>query len=198
MITTVITVGASDSTNGLATLAVALIGGAIGSVLTALFGLGARMLGARREVAAHDRFVSERDEDLASWVSDRSLALTREIETQVKALAARGAFTSGETNYSIALLKERALHEYRDQERQAERDVALIRDTETWMHTRWRSRDGLPFPELGTPEAAEPVLGAWRSSVTRYDGPTEVVDPARRTLEATVQELQSTGIAAYV
>ncbi len=91
----------------MATWLVAIVGGTLGSVATALVAWGARFFRARGEVEAHDRFVSERDGDLASWVSDRSLALWRELNAKSTEMA------------KISILKERPLHEYRDQERQA-------------------------------------------------------------------------------
>jgi hypothetical protein len=58
---------------------IALAGGAVGSILTAALAFGGRLLAAWREIDAIDRFVADRDEDLASWVADRSLALEREL-----------------------------------------------------------------------------------------------------------------------
>jgi len=57
------------------------------------------------------------------------------------------------------------------------------------MHTFWRRRRGRPFPRLAAPTRAQPVLDAWRSSVTRHgDSPIEVVDPTRRVLGEAAQD----------
>jgi hypothetical protein len=106
-------------------------------------------------------------------------------------------FGSGAHRVALALLKERALHEYRDQERQAQRDVAVVFQTETWMHRCWRR--GRDFPQLTAPARAERVLDVWRSSVTNYGEPVvEVVDPTRRTLGDTVRELDAGGTKDFV
>jgi hypothetical protein len=121
---------------------------------------------ARREIDATDRFVADRDEDLASWVADRSLALERELAAKTEQLNKENLFYSGAHGTALAKIKERALHEYRDQERQAERDVALARERETWLHAFWRRRLGRPFSTLIAPQRAQSVLDAWRSSIT--------------------------------
>src|SRR5438552_1178116 len=165
---------------------VAIVGGAIGSVVTALIAFSAALVRARGEVESHDRFVAARDEDLTSWVSDRSIALGRELKAKTEELNKENLFGSGSHGKELALLKERALHEYRDQERQAQRDVAVVFQTETWTHRFWRWSEGRPFPELTAPGRAQRVLEVWRSAVTSHGGePIEVVDPRRRTLEET-------------
>jgi hypothetical protein len=170
---------------------VALAGGAVGSVLTAALAFGARLLAARREIDATDRFVHERDQDLGSWVGDRTLALGRELAAKTEELNKENLFYSGAHGTALALIKERALHEYRDQERQAKRDVALARERETWLHGFWRRRRRPPFPKLTTPQRAQPVLDSWRSSVTRHgDSPIEVVDPTRRMLDQAIEDVQ--------
>jgi hypothetical protein len=175
----------------MSTWLIALAAGAIGSVLTALLGLSGRLLHARREIKANDRFVAERDEDLSSWVADRSLALERELAEKTEELNKENLFHSGTHGTALARLKERALHEYRDQERQAQRDVALVQDRETWIHAFWRRRRGQPFPTLSAIERAQPLLNSWRSSVTRHgSSPIEVTDPTRRTLSEAIQDAE--------
>jgi hypothetical protein len=140
---------------------IAVAAGAVGSVLTAALAIGARLL------AVRDRYDQplrrHRDEDLACWVADRSLALERELAAKTDELNKENLFYSGA--HALALIKERALHEYRDQERQAERDVAPARERDTWLHAFWRRRRGRPFPKLTVGQRAQPVLGAWRWSV---------------------------------
>ena len=148
-------------------------------------------MAAGREIDVTDRFVADRDEDLASWVADRSVALERELAAKTEELNKENLFYSGTHGTVLALIKERALHEYRDQERQAERDVALAHERETWLHAFWRRLRGRPFPKLTAPQRAQPVLDAWRSPVVRHgDSPIEVVDPTRRTLRDATQAVQ--------
>jgi len=57
------------------------------------------------------------------------------------------------------------------------------------MHRYWRRRRGRSFPTLTAPERAQPLLDAWRSSVTRRGAsPIELTDPTRRTLPEAVQD----------
>jgi hypothetical protein len=178
---------------------VAIVGGAIGSVVTVAIALGAQFLRARDEIVSHDRLVADRDEDLASWVSDRSLALRRELTARTERLNKRRLFYSNTRGQDLALLKEQALHEYRDQERQARRDVALVEQAETWAHRWWRRRRHRDFPKLTAPARAEKVLEVWRSSVTSHGAaPVEVVDPTRRTLDDTQSELDAGGSKDFV
>lgn len=173
----------------MSTWLIALAGGAVGSILTFALTVASRVLAARREIEATDRFVRDRDEDLASWVSDRNLALERELAETTEMLNKDNLFYSGAHGVALARLKERALHEYRDQERQARRDLALAGERESWAHAFWRRRRRQPFPTLTTAERASGVLDAWRSSVTRHgDSPIEVVDPTRRGLHEAAQE----------
>ncbi len=172
----------------MSTWLVAIVGGVAGSMLTAVLAFGGKFLAARRAIEATDRFVHDRDEDLASWVSDRTLALEREIAEATERLNARKLFHSGTHGNAIARLKERALHEYRDQERQAQRDVAVARERETWAHSYWRGRDRHPFPTLTTPDRGRGILDVWRSSVTRHGGPpVEVHDSTQRGLHESAQ-----------
>jgi hypothetical protein len=178
---------------------VAVVGGAVGSVVTAAIAWGAQFLHARGEVDSHDRFVADRDEDLSSWVSDRSLALRRELAGKTEELNKQNLFYSGTHGVALALLKERALHEYRDQERQARRDVAVVEQTETWAHRWWRRRGGRHFPLLTAPRRAERILDVWRSSVRSHGTPPiDVVDPTRRTLDDTQRELEASGGKEFV
>ena len=139
-------------------------------------------------MASHDQFVDERDEDLSSWVADRSLALRRELAAKTEELNKRNLFRSSTHGEVLARLKERALHEYRDQERQARRDIAVVRQREDWKHRFWRSR-GQPSPELTAPARAQWILRAWRSDVVSAGPKVEVVDPTKRTLEETPRTL---------
>jgi hypothetical protein len=83
---------------------VAIVGGAIGSVVTALIAFSAPLVRARGEVASHDRFVVARDEDLTSWVSDRSIALGRELKAKTEELNKENLFGSVTHGKELALL----------------------------------------------------------------------------------------------
>lgn len=162
---------------------VAILGGAVGSLTTAVIAFGARFWNARGEINSHDRFVGERDEDLSSWVSDRTVELRRAIHATTEEMNKENLFYSSTHATAIAHLKEKALHEYRDQERQARRDIALTKEREGLLHRYWRRRKTRPFPSLKAPDDAAPILDIWRSSITRHGSPPiEVQDPTKRSL----------------
>jgi len=178
---------------------VAIAGGAIGTVVLIVVTGGSRFLRARWEIAEHDRLVAEHDEDLASWVSDRTLNLRREIAQTTEDLNKENLFYSSTHAKALSLAKERALHAYRDELRRVRRALHAMRDAERGSHTYWRRRLGRPFPDLRAPSRAEPVLDAWRASVTRHGGSAaSVLDPTRIDLNETLAELRVRGNHDYV
>src|SRR5436190_24033 len=82
---------------------------------------------------------------------------------------------------AFAQTKERALHEYRDQERQARRDIADLRDSEGALHRFWRRQWRQDIPPLTVREEVASYLNLWRAPVSRHNsgsGPRiEVRDP---------------------
>lgn len=169
--------------------------GAVGSLLTAGLAFGARLTAIPGECRAHDRAIRERDEDLAQWVADEHPRLKRELETIRDRLNAVNLFYSGQHTFEVAREKERTLHAYRDQERQAQRDVARVRESEGWLHRGWRFLSRRKLPELTAPERAQPVLDSWRLPGSRHLGenetPPPIEDPTRRTLDDTLEEVAS-------
>lgn len=170
--------------------------GAIGSLITIVVAFAARLATVPREVAAHDRRVAEREEDLSQWVADRDVWLRRRLDAARAKLAARGMLQSGEYGFRLGLLKEAALHEYRDQQRQAERDVDLIYDAEGWLHGAWRAIRRQPRRALNAPERVEPVLAAWRAPLTRGGTTAPIDDPTDRPLERAIDQIDESA-AAY-
>ena len=72
------------------------------------------------------------------------------------------------------------------------------REREGSFHDYWRRRYG-QFPMLRTPETTEPVLDAWRDSITRHGAsPVEVVDTTRLDLGDALARLQAEGHGGYV
>jgi hypothetical protein len=172
--------------SGLETLGVALAGGSVGAILT-------RMLGLPAEVKDHNREVREIDERLAQWVSDECVRLERELERHKNQSASKGQHTAGAYVRGIAHIKERFLHLYRDQERQAEGRISVLRDAEGPLHRLWRLiafEGGLP--ELITPTRAEVILDGWRAEVVVDGvGRAPVSDPTRRPLSWAIEKYGS-------
>ena len=169
---------------------VALAAGAIGSVVTLAATGGVRFLTARHEIDANDRLIDELNEDLERWVADDDVRLRRELRDVRNNLSARGGFHSGEYGYQLGVTKERALQAYRDQETRAQREAALIRDRENWMHAFWRWRRKLPRRLLTAPAKVKSVLDAWRLPPSKHlqegDTPAPVNDPTARTLDEVI------------
>lgn len=109
------------------TVIVALAAGAIGSLITAVIAFGARIARIGREIDANDRAMRNIDDHLERWVSDATIKLVRDLRTTRNELNKEGLFNSGEYPHRIGLVKEAALHAYRDQENTARSQAAEIR-----------------------------------------------------------------------
>jgi hypothetical protein len=175
---------------------IALAGGAIATIL----GFVARFLAVPSEIAMNDRTARERDQDLEQWLADEHVRLKRQLERIRNKLAAKGLFYSGSYGVALNLAKEAAIHAYRDQERQARRDVALIRDREHWPHGIWRWLTSQSPAQLKVPDRAGEVLDAWATPPSKHlssgDVPPRLDDPRNRSLEDVLAEVRS-GVADF-
>jgi hypothetical protein len=126
-------------------------------------------------------------------VADEHPRLKRDLEEIRDRLNSRNLFYSGQHTFEVGREKERTLHFYRDQERQAQRDVARVRESEGWLHRGWRFLSGRRLPELTAPARVQPVLDSWRLPASRHLGedetPPPIDDPTRRTLDDTLAEV---------
>lgn len=169
---------------------IALAGGAVATVLAYI----GRFLAVPGEIESNDRAVLERDQDLESWLADENVRLKRRLTRIRNELAARGMFQSGEYAHLLNLAKERAIHAYRDQERQARRDVARIHQRENWMHGVWRQITLTPQAVLTVPVYANELLDAWATPPTKHlatgDQPVPLDDPRQRTLGQALDEVR--------
>jgi hypothetical protein len=145
----------------MAELLIAILGGSVATALA----LAGRSLFLPSDVRANDADVAERDEALSTWVADRHVALRAELTGTRNRMASERQLYSGALNRQLAHAKAMALHEYRDEERRARRDVAVIRAREGTLHRIWRNLRKQPFPMLETPAKAQPVLNTWRKFV---------------------------------
>lgn len=179
------------------TVVVALAAGAIGTLLTLAFGFLARMVRIGREIEANDRALRVLDRHLETWVSDATVDLVRDVRATREELNKKGLLHSGEYGRQISLLKENALHWYRDQERTAQSQADEIRAREGGVHGlvrawRFKSLD----VELKAPARVLPILDRWAEPVTRHLSPTDTPqplesDPRHRTVERTLEFLDS-------
>lgn len=171
-------------------LAIAIIGGAVGSVAAALLAAFGRLRAVPGQVARHGRLAAERNADLEAWVDDDTRRLEREEESIVEEHKRLGLSESGQLDRALADSRTDALHCYRDQERQRRRDIDELLGAESWMHRRHRRNRGLEAPSLSAAERVQPVLDYWRQSIRRGNRLTvDVRDPTRRTIRDTLAEL---------
>jgi len=202
--------GTADS-GGASALITAILGGAVGVVITAL----ARGLGIPSDVRTHDAAIADQDGALATWIADRNYSLGKEskairdgINPDPGESAADG--TSGaaihavavatyndqarKADIAIAALRGAALHEYRDQERRVRLERASILAGEGWAHRLWRRAAGDPAPGLEAPRKATPVLDSWRKqSQMSGERPVWPEDATKRTLDDAIAGVSALG-----
>jgi len=170
----------------MSTWLIAVVGGVAGTVLTWMVLAVAKLVAAPKQIAANERAVWEYDQDLATWIVDRDHALRRQLAGERGKLAARGAIQSGDYAFRLGLVKEQALHEWRDEERRTQRDVARIRDSEGWQHRIVRRFSRLPNPSLSTSAYVGPILRNWRAPIPpggdRSAEPVPLYDPTATSL----------------
>lgn len=171
---------------------IAIVGGAVGTVLAWLIAYAGRVAAVGREVAANDRALLVIDDHLETWVADDTVRLRRELRDISETLNKEDLFWSGHHGAQIAQAKERALHAYRDQERTARSQEAEIGAREGRLHALVRAWRTLDFG-LKAPERVRPILDAWAAPVTRHlsaaDPPLEINDPRQRTVETTLADV---------
>jgi hypothetical protein len=176
-------------------LAIALIGGAIGSVATA----GLTQLGRARvawhDVALHDLEAAERNAQVVVWVDDRTRQLVIDMSAVSDDAASREIFRSGIHGGNLKLAKEQALHEYRDEEWRARLDLFQLRARESSWHAVWRQVRRRPSPSLTARAVVEPFLNRWREPVTRHESSgaegAKIRDRTTRTTADALAELPS-------
>lgn len=197
---TVTVVTGGSGSGGAAALLLAVLGGAIGVVITAL----ARALGLPSDVRTHDAQIADRDAMIGTWIADRNYRLSEDSEESRSQLSPRppartpdgtpqDTFHEQDTkawndaahkvDEQIAQLRADALHEYRDETRRAGLDRARILASEGWPHRAWRRVSRTAEPEFETPSAAVPLIDAWRQASHLSDqGPVQPDDATKRTL----------------
>lgn len=175
-------------------LAIALVGGAVGTALAAALGLLGRAAAAWGTVTQHDLQAADLNRRLLAWVDDRTRLLVQQMEGTTNEMAARGAFHSGIYGSAQAEVKAKALHEYRDEEWRTRLQLEQLAAGEGGWHGFWRllrrRGDGL---ELTAAEAIEPFLNRWREPITRHaagpDDHVPIYDRTKRTPEDALREL---------
>jgi hypothetical protein len=122
-------------------------------------------------------------------VVDSHDQLQIDLRDRVSKAIQAGVERGGAIPQGAAKVKAMWLHGYRDQERQARRDLFEIRSREDWLHRAYRRLRRLPHPSLTAADRVAPVLDEWRRGPAHDHGETQVYDRTRRTLDDTLREL---------
>lgn len=167
-------------------LGVALAGGAVGSLLTAMLTQIGKIRLAWAEVALHDAEAEERNRQLVAWVDDETLKLVRDMAIITQEHAARGVLYSSLHGGDLADCKAGALHRYRDQEWRAQLFLSELQASEGTWHLLARMLRRRWLPKVARAEV-EPFLERWRAPVTRHSAQgsdaARVLDRTTRTTD---------------
>jgi len=175
-------------------LVVALAGGAVGSIVTALTQQAARARIAWSEVELHDAEATERNRQLVAWTDDHTLKLARQMQAVTEDENRKGTLYSSGHGQALADAKAQALHDFRDEEWRAEIELARLRAREGAWHRLWRHLRRKPSPRLAARDEVEPFLDRWREPITRHGSqPSDAVTPLDRTKRTTKQALDELG-----
>jgi hypothetical protein len=151
-------------------------------------------------VRAHDAAIADRDEQLATWIADRSYQLQAEceglrfaVDPRPKYKPADGRNREENLDKAIVERREEALQQWRDEERRARLDIATILAAEGWPHRLFRRLTRRAAPTLATPERGRWLLEAWRKPSVESGAAIRPVDATKRTLEDAIQSMPATG-----
>jgi hypothetical protein len=171
-------------------LLVALAGGVIGSVATAVGTQAGRFRVAWAEVGLHDDQARERNAELVVWVDVETQKLVAQMNDVTIDYNGRNLLNSGAHGSALVKVKANALRRYSDEERRARLDLARLRASEGTWHLVIRKRRHRPAPTLTARETVEPFLDRWRGPVTLHGtGAAEVRDWTTRTTDDALVEL---------
>jgi hypothetical protein len=122
-----------------------------------------RLYNVPRDIRRNDELISNRDEDLRTWIEDDDA----ELRKQHLVIMAREARKSAGPDYSLVeyqQLKDQVAHRYRDQLRDAERTVRDLALSEQLPHRFARRFLRKPLPELTAPQLKAATLDHWHES----------------------------------
>lgn len=170
-------------------LVIALAGGAVGSLFTASASMARRFASVPSDVARNDFDAAERNDDLETWVADSHRELLADLQDRAGQAIRAGVQRGGTIPAATVKVKAIWLHRYRDQERQARRDLFAIRCREDWTHRAYRRLRRRPAPSLTATKRVAPVPDEWRRGPTHATDEVRVPDATRRTIDDTLREL---------
>ena len=140
----------------------------IGAVATVL---AQRVYNVPREVRRNDTRIRHSDEDLETWIGDEQKGQRRALIRSI--VERQHAAKENSPDYSLVKLQEAkdgVLQRYRDQRRQAERQVDEIEDDEQLPHRLWRKARSLPVPQLTAPTKKARTVADWEQTAEALDG----------------------------
>jgi hypothetical protein len=92
--------------------------------------------GAGAQVAANDRRAAELNEDLRRWVRDRDRDASVRMSEIAQQASANGISGGGALRQAAGKVYRKALHEYRDQASEKQRDLEALLAAEARAHPR--------------------------------------------------------------
>jgi predicted nucleotide-binding protein len=132
------------------------------------------------------RQVTYLSEDTRRWIADRDRSLAIELAERSSDFNARGLLYSGAHGASLAMLRQRALHEYRDEVSRQRREYARIRA---------EAPPGVEVPALRLDEESLSILRKWREPVKApgSDVAVPIDDPTDETREPDLRRFEEEG-----
>lgn len=136
----------------------------IGAIVTTCVGALRVLWG---EIRWHDLQVAERDDAIEEWIVIRDRQLQERWDEIVQQARAQGVARGGTLPSARAAVQTQVLYEYREELRKARSFVAQVAVEERWTHRLLRSLARRPFPQLTTPDRAEPLVEYWYEGTAR-------------------------------
>jgi hypothetical protein len=172
-------------------LLVEVLGGVVTAALLALL---AAVLAREVRTRANAGRAADLNEDARRWIRDRDLALTIALRGKVTEMAAQNQLYSGALPRQLALLKQQALHQYRDEISHKRRQYRDLCNDQGGPLARLL-RLSAPLPPFRLSDEARKTVEQWRADATvlaaRSSHP--VNDPTSEALEPELRKWEMIG-----
>lgn len=123
--------------------------------------LGERLVNAPRDIRRNNHRISNRNENLSTWIEDEAEVLRREtIRVNIQRRPQRYAYLA---EFEAKQLRDQLLRRYRDQVRDAERVTQDVWASEQLAHQVLRRLRGRPIPRLTAPADHAETIESWVS-----------------------------------
>jgi len=117
-----------------------------------------------REIRRNNERIRNRDEDLRCWLEDRRKHVRREF---LRIWMVEAKRIDDGPDYSVSQcqkVKDEALHDYREQLREAQRVVRDVSLSEQLLHRAMRRLSNQPILDLMSPSEKAKLIAEWETS----------------------------------